>query len=436
MYKEIIYPNRLKLITYKLESSFSANIGVFINAGTRNERYQNHGCAHFLEHMLFKGTKKRTALDIAETIDGIGGIINAYTTHEFTSYYTRTLKEDSCLALDVLFDMLTQSSLDEEDIEKEKKVILEEINMYEDDPGNFVVEEFSKNLFKDSPYGSSILGDKKLVVKLDKKILKQYLESHYRPEKMILVVAGNFDEELLSAIGRTFGSLKPSSAQVEDEGDDGKATPFGIRILERDNVNQIYFAAGFEGVGKSSPHYYHLALLNNIVGASSSSYLFQQLREKLSLCYDIGSFTSAFKNTGEFIINGGANTENFPLALKELQTILARLSADGVKREEFDRSKKQIKSQLVMSFENPQNIMFMIASDIIYFDRFQEIGTIAGEIDNIGYEEFNRFVRAYLEPERLSICLMGPKGSKFLKGVWKGNHEKIKDQNHLGNLQP
>lgn len=424
MQKDIRYPNGLRVVAYQLDSSFSTNIGIFVKAGTSSERSENYGCAHFLEHMLFKGTAKRTALDIAEAIDGIGGIINAYTTHEYTAFYTRSLIEDAPLALDVLFDMLTASSLDAVEIEKEKKVILEEINMYEDDPGSLVVEEFSKRLFKGSPLGTTILGDKKLLPKMTREILVRYYKEHYRPDKMILVVTGNFGEGLLRTIGETFGSLTPEDAPEGREEKADRARPFGIRIIEKPSLNQIYFAAGYEGFGKTNPDYNKLNLLNNILGASTSSYLFQELREKHSLCYDIGSFTSAFRSTGEFVINGGANTENFPLALAETRRILEELRRNGAGREEFDRAKKQMKSQLVMSFENPQNIMFKIASDCIYFGEYKGIDYAIAATEEIGYEEFNRFIADYLDLSSLSICLLGPKGSKSIKAIWEGYHEE------------
>lgn len=422
MYKETTLNNKLKILSYKIDSSFTTNIGIFIKSGTKNEINENYGCAHFLEHMLFKGTKRRTAKDIAEIIDGIGGVINAYTTHEFTAFYTKTLKEEADTALDVLHDMLFNSLFDKEEIEKEKKVILEEINMYEDDPNSFIQEEFSKNIFKNNELGYSILGDKKLIKKINKEILLKYYKAHYRPENIIIAITGNFDEKLIDLIKKHFSfevELQEENFLNEKE---NYSNEFGIKIFERENINQIYFAIGMEGIGKVSPDYNKLVLLNNILGGSSSSYLFQEIREKRSLCYDIGSFNTAYRNTGELLISGGANMENFERALEGIFEIIENISEKGITVNEFNRTKKQIKSQTVMSFENPQNIMFKMATDYLYNNSFLGIDNMVNRIDQIGYKELNEFTRNYLKKEKLNACFLGPKGTKKIVMKWEELH--------------
>lgn len=424
MYKEISLNNKLKILSYKLESSFTTNIGIFVKSGTKNEINENYGCAHFLEHMLFKGTKKRTAKEIAEEIDGIGGIINAYTTHEFTAFYTRTLKEEAGTALDVLFDMITNSLFDKEDIEREKKVILEEINMYEDDPNSFIQEEFSRNLFKNNELGYSILGDKKLIKKINKEILLSYFFTHYRPENMIISITGNFDDELINLIVNLFSELENNQEknEVQVNNEESSSNNFGIKVFERDNINQIYFAIGMEGIGKINPDYNKLVLLNNVLGGSTSSYLFQEIREKHSLCYDIGSFTTVYRNTGELLVSGGANMENFSKALEAIFEIINKIKKDGITREEFDRTKKQIKSQTVMSFENPQNIMFKIATDYIYSNSYKGIDYLIASIEKISYEDLDEFTKNYLKIEKLNACFLGPKGTKQIISKWEELH--------------
>lgn len=423
MYKETTLKNRMKILSYKIGSSFTTNIGIFIKSGTKNEINQNYGCAHFLEHMLFKGTKRRTAKDIAEIIDGIGGVINAYTTHEFTAFYTKTLKEEADTAIDVLHDMLFHSLFDNEEIEKEKKVILEEINMYEDDPNSFIQEEFSKNLFKDNELGYSILGDKNLIKKINKEILLKYYEDHYRPENMIVAVTGNFDEKLINSIEKYF-SLEKEEVLINTPIDENVefSNDFGIKVFERENINQIYFAIGMEGKGKIDPDYNKLVLLNNILGGSSSSYLFQEIREKRSLCYDIGSFNTAYRNTGELLISGGANMENFELALEGIFEIIEKMIKSGITINEFNRTKKQIKSQTVMAFENPQNIMFKMATDYLYNNSFAGIENMIRRIDQISYKELNEFIKKYLKKEKLNACLLGPKGIQKIVMKWERLH--------------
>ncbi len=422
MYKEITLKNNLKILSYKIDSSFTTNIGIFIKSGTKNEMNENYGCAHFLEHMLFKGTKRRSAKDIAEIIDGIGGVINAYTTHEFTAFYTKTLKEEADTALDVLHDMLFHSLFDKEEIEKEKKVILEEINMYEDDPNSFIQEEFSKNIFKNNELGYSILGDKKLIKKITKDILLKYYSTHYRPENIIIAITGNFDDELIDLIKKSFSFQVEERQEYSLVTEEGFSNNFGVKVFERENINQIYFAIGMEGIGKISPDYNKLVLLNNILGGSSSSYLFQEIREKRSLCYDIGSFNTAYRNTGELLISGGANMENFELALEGIFEIIENISEKGISLNEFNRTKKQIKSQTVMSFENPQNIMFKMATDYIYNDSFKGIENMVDLVDQIKYKELAEFIKIYLKKEKLNACFLGPKGTKKIVKIWEELH--------------
>lgn len=426
MYTETTLKNQLKILSYKIDSSFTTNIGIFIKSGTKNEINENYGCAHFLEHMLFKGTKRRTAKDIAEIIDGIGGVINAYTTHEFTAFYTKTLKEEADTALDVLHDMLFHSLFDQEEIEKEKKVILEEINMYEDDPNSFIQEEFSKNIFKNNELGYSILGDKKLIKKIDKEILLKYHRDHYKPENMIIAVTGNFDEKLIDSIKKHFSSDEQLEVEYQINKREEYAHDFGIKVYERESINQIYFAIGMEGIGKVNPDYNKLVLLNNILGGSSSSYLFQEIREKRSLCYDIGSFNTAYRNTGELLISGGANMENFELALEGIFEIIENINKKGISINEFNRTKKQIKSQTVMAFENPQNIMFKMATDYLYNNSFTGIEKLIQRIDQINYKELNEFTKEYLKKDKLNACFLGPKGTKKIVTKWEELHGKAK----------
>lgn len=426
MLKEHKLKNGLTLITQKLDTSYSTNIGIFIKAGTQNELKDNYGCAHFLEHMLFKGTHKRTSVEIAEAIDGVGGLINAYTSHEYTGYYTRSLPEDALLSLDVLYDMITGSLFDPIEIEKEKKVILEEINMYEDDPNSFIVEEFTKHLYEGSPLGYNILGEKKLLRQVNREILMEYLETWYQPENMIMVIAGKIDKELVGMAERTFGSIRRNDKLSPEPIQDSQPKVFPIRIYERADVNQVYFIIGQESVGRTHPDYYRAVLLDTIVGASPSSYLFQQVREKLSLCYDISSYTSAFRNTGEFVIAGGANQENFPLALQEIHAILSKIREDGVTEIEFNRAKKQFKSRLVMTAESSKNIMFKTATAYVYFGRYSGVDDAIREVEEIGYHEFNEFVRGFIRLDRLNVCLLGPKGTKKMKKVWEEINGKSK----------
>ena len=426
MIREIACKNGLKVILHPVENAYSANIGVFIKAGTINEENDNYGCAHFLEHMLFKGTARRNARELAEAIDGVGGSLNAYTSHEYTCFYTRTLPEDGALALDVLGDMIAGSVLAEEEIEKEKMVILEEISMYEDDPQSFVFDTFTRSMYAGSPLGASILGDRELVKEMDRKRLMAYYSRHYRPDNMILVITGAIFQELEQQIQEIFGAL-PEPDDLETPADiPNHPVAFGLKTYERENVSQTHFVMGLPGFGKTHPEYYSLMILSNILGGSPSSRLFQELREKRPLCYDIGSYSAGFRDVGELVISGGASPESFPEALRTIREITDDLARSGVSEDEFQRGRKQIKSRLVLGGESPKNILFHVGSAYVYHDGYKETGELLDMLDGITYQGFQEFVRTYFRNQEFRACILGPVGSHNLKADWEEIYGTVK----------
>lgn len=419
MYKEINLDNKLKLILLKNKNIHTVNIGIFIGAGAKDEdTFHNYGCAHFLEHMMFKGTENISATEIAEALDDLGGYGNAYTNNEFTVFYNKVLQEDSFKAVDILYDMLFNSTMDEDEIEKEKKVIVEEINMYEDEAGSFILEEFSKNLFSRQGLGNSILGEKKYVKKINKKILLNFYQQHYVPEKMVVVVTGNYNEKLIGYLKRKFSALESAEQQLEVN-KKVIINNFSFALHEKAKISQIYFALGGEGVSKNDSEYIKTILFNNILGGNSSSYLFQKLREELSLCYDISSFTTAFENTGELVISGGVNVKQFPLALREIVKILEEIKVAGIKKIDFERAKKQLKRQIVMSLDNMHNMMFSLGIDVLYYSKPKLIDELIAEIDGISYSSFNKFVKRYLKALKLNLCVLAPKGTDDIEKQWE-----------------
>ncbi len=236
---------------------------------------------------------------------------------------------------------------------------------------------------------------------------------------MIIAITGNFEEKLIDLIKKLFSFEVEPQQEYQFESNGDLSNDFGVKVFERENINQIYFAIGMEGIGKINPDYNKLVLLNNILGGSSSSHLFQEIREKRSLCYDIGSFNTAYRNTGELLISGGANMENFAQALEGIFEIIENISKNGINLNEFNRTKKQIKSQTVMSFENPQNIMFKMATDYLYNNSFKGIENMVNLIDQIGYKDLTEFIKNYLKKEKLNACFLGPKGTKKILKKWE-----------------
>ena len=425
MYQEIHLNNKLRIVLLKSTDIHTVNIGFFIGAGSKNaDSLHNYGCAHFLEHMFFKGTKNISTSKLAEILDDLGGYANAYTNNEFTVFHNKVLREDAKKALDIFYEMIFNNSFKKEDIEKEKKVINEEINMYEDEPSSLILEEFSKNLFKGNGLGNSILGEKEYVKDMNKKILSDFHKKYYSPQNIILVITGNYNEGFIEYTKDKLNGLRSFLLPANEE--EEKINNFGFKLYEKEKLSQIYFALGTKALGKNDPNYLKIVLLNNIIGGNSSSYLFQKLREELSLCYDISSFTTAFKKTGEMVITGGVNENRFNLALREIFAILNKIMAEGIAKKDFLRGQKQLKRQIVMSWENMHNLMFNIGIDVLYYDKPKMIEEVIESIDEIDYADFNSFAKEYIKASQMNLCVLAPKGSGNLEKIWKEIGDPLK----------
>ena len=356
--------NGLTVITDAMPHLESAALGIWIRSGSRNEKEDQHGIAHLLEHMAFKGTKNRTAYQIAEEIENVGGELNAATSVETTAYYARVLKPYVCHAADILYDILANSTFEEQELQREKHVILQEIGAAVDNPDDLVFDHFQNTAFGNQPIGRPILGTPDTVSGFTADQIRSYLSEHYHGPNMVLSAAGAVDHgELVKQAEQTFASFQNSPAEEASE-----ASYLGGEYLLEEDFQEAQLILGFEGRAYHVKDFYASQLLAMILGGGMSSRLFQEVRERHGLCYSISSFHWGFSDTGVFGVHAATGPEDLQeltkLILQELQRC-----AEDIRQDELDRARAQIRSGLLMAMESPASRAGQIARQILLFGR-------------------------------------------------------------------
>lgn len=356
--------NGLTVVTENMPHLESAALGVWVKAGARHERREQHGVAHLLEHMAFKGTTRRTAARIAEEIENVGGDVNAATSVETTAYYARVLKEDVPLAVDILHDILANSTFEEDELKREQHVVLQEIGAANDTPDDIVFDLFQDTAFSGQPIGRAILGTRETVSSFGSDDLRSYLNTHYRGPNMVLAAAGAIDhEKLVAQVQDNFGGFDAAPSEPPQPA----FYRGGEMTLARD-FQETQIVLGFEGRAYHVRDYYASQLLGMILGGGMSSRLFQEVREKRGLCYSIYAFHWGFSDSGVFGIHAATGEEDveklMPVVLDELKR-----ASDTIKIEEVNRARAQIRANLLMSMESPSARAGQIARQILLFGR-------------------------------------------------------------------
>lgn len=371
--------NGVRVVLEKVPHVRSVTIGIWILTGSRNEKEEVSGISHFLEHMMFKGTKERTAQEIAEAFDTIGGHVNAFTSKEYTCYYARVLDSYKRYALEILSDMFFHSTFLEEELEREKKVITEEIKMYEDTPDDHVHHLLSKALYGEHPLGRSILGTESHVADMSREALIQYMKEHYTPENIVISVAGNVEDEFLQDIEEFFLPL-------ERKGQERKLlTPSYAfdRIVQQKDIEQAHYCLGFPGLAADSDLLVSLAIINSTLGSGMSSRLFQEVREKRGLAYSVYSYHHAYRDNGMLGIYAGTTNEQLPILQKAIDETVAKLYEDGLTDKELANRKEQLKGNVLLSLENTSSRMSRNGRNELLLRRHKSLDDIIYEIDQV-----------------------------------------------------
>ncbi len=359
-------PSGLTVVTETMPHLESVALGVWIKSGSRNETADEHGIAHLLEHMAFKGTARRTAREIAEEIENVGGEVNAATSTETTSYYARVLKDHVPLATDILADILTESEFDEEELSREKHVILQEIGAANDTPDDVIFDKFSEAAYRDQTIGRAILGTPETVMSFQPEQIRTYLGRNYTTDRMFVVAAGAVDHsDFVRDVEKRFSSLPqtPSAPPVLEV-----ANYTGGDVRETRDLMDAQVLLGFEGKAYHARDFYCSQILANILGGGMSSRLFQEVREHRGLCYSVYAFHWGFSDTGIFGIHAATGGENLPELLPVIIEELRR-SADRIDQQEIDRARAQIRAQLLMGQESPAARAGQIARQMMLYGR-------------------------------------------------------------------
>ena len=412
--------NGLTLVYEQIPNVRSVAIGFWVACGSRNESPTEQGISHLLEHMLFKGTEQRSARKIAETIDAVGGHLNAFTTKEYTCYYVKILDQHLRLGLDLLADMVINPLFAPEELEKEKNVILEEIRMYEDNPDELIYDLLVQTLLKDHPLGHPILGTPETILKTSRDDLIRYKERFYTPENSCLAIAGNFEVgQLLKECDAFWRKLRGSFTPAE-------GTPVqtnGTTCLRKKDTEQVHLCIGVPGFHRQHLDRYALLVLNNLLGGNFSSRLFQELREERGLVYSTGTYYAAFRDTGLFSIYAGTSRKNFARVLALIWKELKRLRAEPVPPEELNRAKEQIKGNLWLSLENTTNRMSRLAKSQLFYGRFIPPEEVLAAVERVTAEDLIRIANDLFTEEQVTLAALGPfqEEDEVIAKGWKNN---------------
>lgn len=368
-------PNGLMVATDTMPEAYSVALGVYVNAGTRNEDPAHQGVSHMLEHMAFKGTINRTAHEIAVDMDAVGGHMNAYTTRETTAYYTKVLPKAVPLATEILGDILQNSVFMVDEIQKEKSVIIQEIGQTQDSPDDLIFDIFQETAYPDQPMGWSILGSVDAVNSITREAILDYMEQHYAAENLIVAAAGNIEhQEFLDIVEKHFGSYNSKVAIATQHAH----YQGGIKRISK-QLEQVHFILGFEGAHSIAEDFYTQSLYSTILGGGMSSRLFQTIREKHGLAYTIYSFTSPYQDTGLFGVYAGTGAREvnslMPLLLDELLK-----STDSLTEIEIERAKEQLVANICMGRESTSKRVEQLAQNIQLFARHFTTDEIEAEI--------------------------------------------------------
>lgn len=418
MYQKHQMKNGIRIVTEEIPYVNSVSVGIWVRVGSRNEEININGVSHFIEHMLFKGTEKRNAKEIANSIDKIGGQLNAFTAKESTCYYAKVLDSHFDIALDVLADMFLNSTFVKEEIEKEKGVIMEEINMYEDSPEDLVHDLFSQGVWSGNPLGMSILGTEETLNGLNRDSILDYYKSNYIPDNIVISVVGNIKHEVVvEKVEKQFRDLasSPNKLKVIQ-----KPSFDPIKITRSKKTEQVHLCIGFEGVETNNESFYPLLTMNNIFGGAMSSRLFQNIREDKGLAYSVFSYPSAYQDCGLYSIYAGMKTTQLKNVTQLIMDEIHEIMAKGLTEEELYDSKEQMKGSYTLGLESTSGRMISIGKSELMHDKIYSPTEVIEKIDKVDMNSVNKAIRTVFDLNRMGGAVIGAFDKKVdLKDILK-----------------
>jgi len=396
--------NGLRIVTEKIGYVKSASIGIWVNVGSNNENDETNGLSHFIEHMLFKGTKNRKANEIAEEIDNIGGQMNAFTSKECTCFYVKVLDENIVEAVDILSDMFFNSLFKQEEIDKEISVVIEEIKMYEDSPEDLVHDKLTEIIFNDSPMAYNILGTEQNLKTFTTEKVLNYMKDKYSPHNTVVAVAGSFDEEsFVNLIKEKFSKWQNKFVEHVDKDSHYERKVVGINK----DLEQLHVCIGNKTIGRHHKDYHSLLVLNNIFGGTMSSRIFQEVRENRGLVYSIYSFVSNYSNSGIFSIYAGMSYDQVEEAIRTVLKEMVSMKNGKITMKEFNRAKQQIKGNYILGLESTSSRMSAIGRRELLFNEILYPEEVINSINNVKFEDVVKIANELFDIDKLSITFTG-----------------------------
>ncbi|MFN8545862.1 MAG: pitrilysin family protein [Candidatus Binatia bacterium] len=396
--------NGVRVLSQELPDSPSVTIGIWVENGSRFEAAEQGGISHFLEHLFFKGTARRTAAAIAEEIDAVGGVLNAFTGKEFTCYYAKVLPEHLPLALDLLGDIFTRSQFAEEEIVRERTVILQEISQVEDAPDDYVHDLFNQAFWPGHPLARPIAGTAETVSRLTRADFLAFLETRYRPNRVLVAAAGRLrHDDLAVAVAQQLDGLRGAATVV----DGGRPEARAGASVHAKPLEQVHLCFGVPGIAQADPDRYPAHVLNLALGGGMSSRLFQEIRERRGKAYSVYSFLSAFADAGYVGVYVGTSAESVQEVIAVVAAEIDRMARDGLTADELIRTRNQMKGNLLLGLETSDSRMSRIAKNELYFGRDVPIEEISANIDAVTSDDVVRVAERLFRPRRLALTVLG-----------------------------
>ncbi len=395
-------PNGLRIVSESRKSIQTVAVGVWVDVGARHEPKELNGITHCLEHMLFKGTKRRTSRDIAFEIEAVGGHMNAYTSRDNTTYYARVMKDDLPLAVDLLSDIVLNSVCSERELKREKEVILQEIGQALDTPDDIVFDHLQVAAYQDQPIGRTILGEPETVRGLTSENLLSYLSHNYTASNVVISAVGNLDHDrLVEMVSEKFADLSTEKVKAAEP-----AKYIGGRIVERRELEQVHVTAAWPGCSFNDPDYYALQVYSTILGGGMSSRLFQEVREERGLAYSVYSFTSSHKDTGIFGLYAGTGPELAPGMMPVIKAEMEALTK-GPTDEEFRIALAQLKSGLMMALEATTSRMEQLGRQMLIFERILPIEEMIENVERVDGKDVARVAQQIMDSNSVCMAIVG-----------------------------
>jgi len=411
--RRTVLPGGLRVITEAMPTVRSVSFGVWVGVGSRDETPALAGSSHYLEHVLFKGTKRRDALEISAALDAVGGEMNAFTSKEYTCFYARVLDNDLLLAVDVISDMMTSSVVRSSDVDSERGVILEEIAMHEDDPGDVVHDAFAEALFGDTPLGRPILGTVESINALQRNAIHGYYRRRYRPENMVIAAAGNLDHaKVVRLVAKAFGEMLNDDAQIDRRpspprvGGRPPVSRSGVSVVPRP-TEQAHLVLGVPALSRVDERRFALGVLNGALGGGMSSRLFQEVRENRGLAYSVYSYAAHHAETGMFGVYAGCQPAKAAEVLDICRNQLDLVARGGITAEELSRGKGQLAGALVLGLEDTGSRMSRLGKAELVYGELLTVDELLARIDAVTLEQV-RDVAATVLSAKQTLAVIGP----------------------------